>query len=160
MAAFGDIVELRLRIKDPLGSIAILSIASEDARLDLGSPSRQTAYLQLDTGTYHVFDADAEAWEPCDLLLSDARLGIFIDLYGAALAAPKAIKDITAELGQRLYVARTQDGAGSTDYQDLATMLAFYRGLAESMTEDVAKDAGTSTGRYLRMRRPCVGGGM
>jgi hypothetical protein len=160
MATWDDLKELRLRIKDPLGAIDLASVADEAARLAVTSPARQTAYLQADTGVYYVYDSDLAAWEAKDLLLSDARLGVLIDLYGVAPAAPRAVKDIMAELGQRLYIARTADGAGSTDYQNLTTMKDFYKDLAASMIEEVAVDAGTSTGRYLRMRSPHIGGGM
>jgi hypothetical protein len=160
MATWTDISALRLRIKDPPGAIALLSVANEAARLAVTSPARQTAYLQADTGVYYLFDADLAAWEPQDLLLSDTTLGTLVDLYGLGFAAPRAVKSIMAELGRKLYIARTSDGAGSTDYQNLTTMKDFYRDLAASMEEEVAIDAGTSTGRYLRMRRPSIGGGM
>jgi hypothetical protein len=160
MASWSDLSELRLRIKDPLGAIALLSVANEAARLAITAPARQTAYLQADAGVYYLFDSELASWDAQDLLLSDSRLSVLIDLYGVAKAAPRAVKDIMAELGRKLYIARTSDGAGSTDYQNLTTMKDFYKDLAASMEEEVAVDAGTSTGRYLRMRRPSVGGGM
>jgi len=160
MAVFADIAELRLRIKDPLGAIAILSVADATARLAITTPARQTAYKQLDTGDYWVYDADLAAWEAKDLLLSDATLGTFIDLYGVAAAAPKAIKNIIAGLGQQLAIARTTDGAGATDYQNLATMYRFYKDLIATMEEEVAADAGVSQGRYARTRRRPIAGGM
>jgi|WetSurMetagenome_2_1015567.scaffolds.fasta_scaffold257550_2 hypothetical protein len=160
MAVFADIVELRLRIKDPLGAIAILSVADVATRQALANPAPQTAYKQLDTGIYYTYDADLAEWEAKKLLISDTRIGVLIDLVGVAAAAPKAIKDIMAELGQRLYVARTQDGAGSTDYQNLSTMKNFYQELAASMEQEVAKDDGESQGRMLRIRRSHIAGGM
>lgn len=160
MATWEDTVELRLRIKDPLGAIAIASVADESDRTSLDAPARQTAYKQLDTGEYWTYDADVAAWEPVDLLISDSRIGALIDLYGIASAAPRVVKDIMAELGRRLFVTRTQDGAGSTDYQNLSSMKEFYKDLAASMEETAAVEAGVSTGRYLRMHRPCIAGGM
>ena len=160
MAAFSDIVELRLKIKDPLGVIAITSVANEDAREDIEEPIRQTAYKQLDTGAYYIYDSELSAWEAIDLLISDNRIGTLIDLYGIAKSCAKVVKDIMAELGRRLYVARTSDGAGSTDYQNLTTMRELYKALAETFEEEASESAGTSTGRYLKMTRPCVGGGM
>jgi hypothetical protein len=160
MAVFADIVELRLRIKDPLGVIAIVSVADEAARHAVTTLARQTAYLQADTGVYYVYDGDTAAWEAQDLLLSDTRIGTLIDLYGVLGAASRCVKDIMAELGQRLYIARTADGAGSTDYASIRDMYQFYKDLAASMIEEGAVDAGVSTGRYLRMRRPRIGGGM
>ena len=159
MAVFADIVELRLRIKDPLGFIAILSVANEAARLALAAPARQTAYKQLDTEVYYTYDEELEAWEAKDLLLSDARLGVLFDLRGA-LAASYAIKTIMAELGQRMTIASSSDGAGSTSYTSLRDMYQFYKDLAASMVEELAVATGTSTGRYLRTRRPSIGGGM
>jgi hypothetical protein len=160
MATWTDLKELRLRIKDPLGAIALETVANEAARLAITSPARQTAYQQADTGAYYVYDSDLSAWEAKDLLLSDSRLGVLIDVWGVALAAPRAVKDIMAELGQRLYIARTADGAGSTDYQNLTTMKDFYKDLAASMVEQAAVDTGTSTGRMFHMRSPHIGGGM
>lgn len=160
MAVFADTVELRLRIKDPLGAIAILSVATEAARLAVTSPARQTAYLQADTGVYYVYDSDLAAWEAKDLLISDARINTLIDLYGVAASSPRVIKDIIAELGRRLYIARTADGAGSTDYQSLRDLHQFYKDLVATMEEEVAADAGASTGLYGHIRRPHIGGGM
>jgi hypothetical protein len=160
MATWADTVELRLRIKDPLGAIAILSVANEAARLAVTNPARQTAYLQADMGTYYFYDESLAAWEPVDLLLSDTRINVLIDLYGVALAAPRAVNDIKAELGQKIAIARTADGAASTDYTSLKDMYQFYKDLAASMVEEVAVDAGTSTGRMFCMRRPSIGGGM
>jgi hypothetical protein len=158
MAVFADISELRLRIKDPLGVIAFLSVADKAALYAVAAPARQTAYLQIDTGDYHIYEGGA--WEPQDLLLSDMRLGLLIDLYGIAGAAPRAIKEIKAELGRRLYVAQISDGAGSTIYQNLTTMRAFYDDLIATFEQAAEKDAGTSCGRYLRIRHPHIGGGM
>ena len=160
MAAFTDIVELRLKIKDPLGVIAILSVADETARLAITSPGRQTAYKQLDTGTYYIYDTDLASWEALDLLISDARIETLIDLYGIAKSCARVVKDIMAELGQKLYISRTQDGAGSTQYQSLHDLYEFYKALSGTFEEEASEDAGTSTGRYLRMRKPCIGGGM
>lgn len=160
MASFADIVELRLRIKDPLGVIAILSVADAEARLAVTPPARQTAYKQLDSGDYYVYDEDLAAWKPEDLLLSDARLGVLVDLYGVAKAAPRVVKEIMAELGRRLYIAQTQEGIHTTVYQNLSTMKSYYKDLAATMEEDNAKDEGTSTGRYFRTRDPIIGGGM
>jgi hypothetical protein len=161
MANWADLVELRLRIKDPLGVIAILSVADEATRLAVTAPARQTAYLQADTGVYYTWDEGLKEWEARDLLLSDTRIGVLIDLYGLAKAAPKAVKDIIPELGHRLaYIARTQDGANSTDFVNLSTMHNFYKDLAKSMEEEVAKDEGASTGRMFRTRDPSIGGGM
>lgn len=160
MALQTDITELRLRIKDPLGVIAIVSVADATARLAVTAPARQTAYKQLDTGDYWTYDAELAAWAAEDVLLSDTRLGLLIDLYGVAASAPRVIKEIAAELGRRLYIAQTQDGAGSTTYQNLSTMKSFYKDLAATFEEEVAKDAGTSTGRYFRTHRPHIAGGM
>jgi hypothetical protein len=160
MAEFTDIVELRLKIKDPLGVISITSVADETARIAITSPGRQTAYKQLDTGEYYLYDIDLTTWEALDLLISDTRIGTLIDLYGIAKSCSRVVKDIMAELGLRLYVARTSDGAGSTDYQNLTTMREFYKSLAETFEDEAKEDAGTSTGRYIKMLRPCIGGGM
>lgn len=160
MAVWADTVELRLRIKDPLGVIAITSVADAAARIAVTYPARQTAYKQLDTGDYWIYDADLLAWEAVNLLLSDTRIGILIDLLGVAAAAPRAIKDIMAELAPKLYIAKTSDGAGSTDYQNLTTMMNAYKAIAASLEEVAAADAGTSGGRYFRIRRPHIGGGM
>jgi hypothetical protein len=160
MAAWADIVELRLRIKDPLGVIAIEAVADEAARIAVSIPARQTAYLQTDTGVYYEYDAELATWEPCDLLVSDTRIGLKIDLYGIALAAPRVVRDIMAELGQKLAIVSRSAGADKTQYQTIGDMIAFYKALVASMEEDAARDTGTSSGGYFRTRRPSVAGGM
>jgi hypothetical protein len=160
MAIQSDIFELRLRVKDPLGFIALVSVADEAARLAVSAPARQTAYLQADTGAYYEYDAELAAWKAVDLLVSDARIGLKIDLYGLALAAPRVVRDIMSELGQKIAIVSRTAGADKTQYQTLGDMMAFYKTLAASMEDDAAKDAGMSTGGYFRTRRPSVAGGM
>jgi len=160
MALQTDITELRLRIKDPLGVIAIVSVADATARLAVTSPARQTTYKQLDTGDYWIYDADLAAWEAVNVLLSDTRLGLLIDLYGVVEAIPHVYKEIVRELGPRLSIVRTADGAGSTEYTNLLAMYDYYKKLTSEAEEEAAVDAGTSTGRYFRTHRPHIAGGM
>ncbi len=160
MATWEDLKELRLRICDPSGVIAIIAVADGAAISAVVDPARQTAYLQEDSGEYHIYDPDLEVWEHLDLELSDIRLETLIDLYGIDKAAPKAVKLILSAVGKRLGIARSQSGSESVAYQSISDVYAYYKALYESMEEEFSKDSGTSTGRYLRMHRPRIGGGM
>ncbi len=161
MASITDLKELRLRICDPSGVISITEVADKTAREGLTAWAKQTAYLQLDDRTYWIRDFDAAVWVQVeDLEISDARLENLIDLYGVARAAPRAVRMIMAALGKRMGIARSSSGAESLDYQTLKDTYEFYRTLAETMDGEAEKSEGTSSGRYLRMHPPCIGGGM
>lgn len=163
MATWADLKELRLRINDPSGVVALETVATAAALPATGA--LQTAYRKEDSGEYVIYDADLSTsdtpvWAHADLELADDRLDNFIDLYGIDRAAPRAIRLILAAIGKRMGLARAGHGAESMQYQTLSDTYAFYKALAESMDEEAAKDEGTSTGRYIFTRRPLVGGGM
>ncbi len=142
------------------GVIAIVSVADATARLAITSPAKQTAYQQADDDTYWIYDFDLLTWQQVDLELADVRLENLIDLYGVGRAAPKAVHLILASVGKKLGIASSSSGAESTTYQTLRDTYTFYKDLAASMEEETEKEEGTSTGRYVRMHRPCIGGGM
>jgi hypothetical protein len=160
VATWADLVELRLRICDPAGIIAIVSVADAAARVAVTTPAKQTAYQQADDDTYWIYDFDLLAWQQVELELADVRLENLIDLYGVARAAPKAVRLIIASVGKKLGIASHSGGAESTTFQTLRDTYAFYKELAASMEEETDKEEGTSTGLYARMRRPHIGGGM
>lgn len=157
--AWTDLKELRLRICDPDGVIALETVA--DAAALPSSPVAQTAYRKEDSGEYVRYDTELTSWDRLDLELSDARLQALIDTCGSvARATPRAIRLILTAVGRRLGIAKSDSGAESIQYQTLADTYAFYKGLAETFDEEAAKDEGASTGRYFRTRRPRIAGGM
>jgi hypothetical protein len=160
VAAWADLKELRLRICDPSGVIDLVSVADAAARAAVTSPAKQTAYQQADGDTYWIYDSELAAWEQVTLELADARLENLIDLYGVDATAPKAVRLIMASLGKKMGIARSQGGAETIDYQTLRDTYQFYKDLAATMEEETAKEEGTSTGRYVRMRHPHIGGDM
>ena len=159
MATWEDLKELRLRICDPFGVIAIEKVADAAALKAISFPAKQVAYLQEDSGEYYTYDSDLAAWNRPDLELSDPRLDNLIDLWGVARAAPKAVRLILGSVGKRLGILRSGHGAEQIQYQTLADTYAYYKGLAESMDEEAAKDSGASTGGFFSTRRPRIGGG-
>ena len=155
MATFAELKELRLKISDPSGVIDILSVANAAALP--ASPVRQTAYLEVDPGDYVLYDFDLLQWNSLDLKVSDTRLTALIDLWGAADSIPKAIRAIMATLGQGMQIKRITSGADSTEYLTLKDAYEYYKMLIEQYREETAEEAGTSAGRYLRIRRPGAG---
>jgi hypothetical protein len=160
VASWDDLKELRLRICDPSGVIALVSVADAATRIAVTSPARQTAYLQADTGEYWTYDLELTTWERVDLELADERLNNLIDLYAVGAAAPKAVRLIMASLGKRMGIVRSQGGAETIQYQTLKDTYDYYKALAGDMEEEVDQDSGASTGRYMRMSRPRIGGDM
>ena len=158
MAEWSDLKALRLKICDPVGIINLETVASASALPS--SPARQTAYRKEDSGEYVRYDAALAAWQDVDLETADEVLETLIDLYGVAEAAPRALKQIVASVGRKLNIARYQSGTEGTDYINLSTLYGFYKDLISSMNEENTKDEGYNVGRYLRMRRPSIGGGI
>ena len=152
MATFAELKELRLKISDPSGVIDILSVANA-AELP-AVPARQTAYLEVDTGDYVLYDFDLAEWNVLPLKISDSRLANFIDLWGTADSVTRAIRAIMATLVQAMQIKRFTSGADSTEYLTLKDAYECYKMLIEQYMQEDAQDEGTSTGRYLRMRTP------
>lgn len=158
-ATWTEIKDLRLRICDPSGVISIVAVANAAALP--ASPLRQTAYMLQDTGDYQIYDVDLATWESVNLEIADAVLDNLITLYGAAKAAPRALKAIAASVGRKLVgIARASMGAESVDFINLSTLYGFYKDLAASMEEEAKVDEGNNVGRYRRIRSPRIGGGM
>lgn len=159
MASWADLKELRLKTCDPDGFIDLETVANASA-LPV-TPKGQTAYRKEDSGEYVAYDAELLEWKSVKLEISDARMMATIDAKGSVTAAaPAIVRQIMASLGARLQVARHQGGAESTDFVNLTTIYNFYKSLAESMEQEAAVESGSSEGRYIRTRRPCIGGGM
>jgi hypothetical protein len=160
VASWADLKELRLRISDPSGVIAIETVATAAARLVVPAPAKQTAYQQADDDTYWVYDFDLLAWSQVELEIADIRIENIIDLYGLDAAAPKCLRLIMSSIGKRMGIVRSGSGAESIQYQTLKDTYDFYKAIVESMEEEVAQDTGASTGRYMRFHHPRIGGDM
>ena len=157
MATWSELQALRLKIVDPTGIVGLETVASASSLP--ASPLRQTAYRKEDTAEYVRYDFDLGAWEDIDIELADAVLNTLIDLYGVAKAAPRAIRQIVANVGRRLGIARVQAGAESVDYINLSTLYGFYKDVASAYEEETAQDEGTNVGRYIRAHHVEIGGG-
>jgi hypothetical protein len=159
MASWADLKELRLKTCDPDGYIDLDTVANV-AALPV-APKGQTAYRKEDSGDYVAYDAELLAWGPVKLEVSDARAMAMVDAYGSASrAAPYMVRQIMAGLGAKMRIARSQGGAGSTDFVNLTTLYNFYKGIIETFEVEAAVEEGASEGRYLRTKRPSIGGGM
>lgn len=106
------------------------------------------------------YDAASAAWEDVDLEIADKVLEAMIDLYGVVKAAPRALKLIVASVGRKLSIARYQSASESIDYINLSTLYGFYKDLIASLEKENEADEGYNVGRYLRLRRPNIGGGI
>lgn len=153
MATVADIFSLRLKICDPTGVISILSVS---ALPTIGLP--QTAYLLSTDSQYYVYSSALAAYEKKELLISDSTIGALIDSYGLADAVIRTFPLILANLQQKLIIAESSSGTESYKYQSLTSLIAFYKSLIAMYTKENEKDAGTSTGRFIRTHRPSVGG--
>ena len=161
MATQTQIFDLRLKIADPPGFIAFVSVADSTALPS--TPASQTAYKQLDTGEYKATEktsgATATDYDVQELRISDTKLGTLIDTYGEDSAACRAIKNIIAQLGNEMMIKKNDAGADSTEYTSLKDMLSFYKDLLSICSETASSDAGTNTGRYFTTNIPYVAGG-
>lgn len=160
MATRSEIIELRLQISDPPNVIRIYDLA---ATADLPSvPVPQTAYYVAANGIYYKTEKETGA-VPSDyafitLQLSDAALSTLIDDLGAN-AKKRALVRIASRLGGQLNIVKNTSGAESTEFIALLDLYKYYKALAADAAEETAEDEGTSTGRFVRIRRPRIAGG-
>jgi len=161
MATEVQIFDLRLKIADPAGFIAFISVANAAALP--ATPASQTAYKQLDTGEYKsttlTTGATSTDYTVEELRISDTKIGNLIDTYGEDSAVCRAIKNIIAQLGNEMMIKKNDAGADSTEYTSLKDMLDFYKNLLSICSETASSDAGTNTGRYFTTNIPDVAGG-
>jgi hypothetical protein len=151
MATFEQVKTVRLRIHDPLGFINLVEVEELP-----GTPANQTAYLITGSGVYQEYIG--EIWQSVDLEISDEQIKLLIDLHGVDWATIQAVKNIMMALGKQLGVASHTSGVESVQYQSLATLYAFYKGMLATMKEDIEVEEGVTTGRFFTTTRPVIGG--
>jgi hypothetical protein len=161
MATFTQIKALRLEISDPADCIDIVSVANAAALPS--QPANQTVYCLADTGAYvstdTVYGADSADYEPVELLLSDARIGAWLDSYTHAESIVYALKAIIKLLGAKMFVKKNEVGSEAVEFTSLKEMYDFYRGLLAQQQEDVAVADGNSTGKWGATVAPEIAGG-
>lgn len=151
MATFAQIKVIRLRTHDPLGFIDLQEVTELPTTI-----APQTAYTIADSGTYQEFRV--AAWKNIKLEISDEQIGLFVDLYGLDKAAMHVVKNIMMALGKELRLSSINSGSETVQYQNLTTTYNFYKNMLDSMKDDIAQDAGTDTGLFVRTRPAMIGG--
>lgn len=157
MATNARIFEIRLLVKDPLGYNSIVEVANAAARP--ANPAGQALYFVSDIKEYQAFEDGV--WTRQDVVLANTRLGALCDLYSDDnQVASKVINDLVSYYGQQLALAYKShnDGSESFDKQTLADFVSFYKELKASFDSETAIAAGANTGRYIRTRKPVIGG--
>ncbi len=144
-----QIIELRLRIGDPNGYIAIEQVSE----LPL-EPNEQTAY-RLSSGAYVDM-----LGERVELYLSDARLDGWINAYGIDAAECRSYTAIAALLGGRFRIVASTSGAESTEYAKLGDLYKYYRNLSDDCKERNREADSNTSGRFGATKQIYIGGGM
>ena len=156
MATQDQVFAVRLQAKDPIGVIAIVSVANVAALPT--TPKPQTLYYLEDLKEYRVHNS--VDWVNQEVKLSDLAYSAYIDAYGENQAVIRALKEIMRSLAQELYIAQHNSGAESVVFQNLTTMANFYKSIIGMAEEDDAKGDAVSTGRMFRTHKPIIGGVM
>ena len=154
MATQDQVFAVRLQTKDPIGVIAIVSVANVAALP--ATPKPQTLYYLEDVKEYRI--NNTVEWVNQEVKLSDESYAAYIDTYGESQAVIRALKEIMRSLAQELYVAQHNSGAESVVFQNLTTMANFYKTIIAMAEEDDEKEEAVSTGRMFRVRKPTIGG--
>lgn len=152
MATFAQIKEIRLKLHEPLGFINII-----EAEIELpASGVDQTLYTIKDSGIYQYWKTSA--WKTAKLNISDEQIGLLVDLYGVEKATVRVVQQIINALGQELRISRQDDGVESFQYTSLKELYEYYKGIKDSLNEEIAEEAGTNTGRSFHPCSRPVGG--
>ena len=161
MATRDEVIEVRIRIADPAGTIAIEDVATVSALPE--TPDPQTVYYVTTTGKYMKTDLESGAtvsdYYVVKLRVADAYLEQLIDTYGVDLAVCKAYSLILVQLGNELKIVKMTDGAESTEFQDIINMMNFYRQMKQDCQDQYNSDNNNSSGRMFRTRQPRIAGG-
>ena len=161
MATNTEIFNVRLRISDPPGFIQFLEVANKAALPS--DPEFQTAYLVVaDSGYYATskLTGAAEAdYELQDLLVSDIRIGLWIDAYDEDTATCKALTAIVSQLGRQLQIKKIDAGADSTEFTSLLDTLNYYKDLLALCSEEKKSNNNNNSGKMGGSKAPVIGGG-
>lgn len=161
MATIIQIQTLRIEISDPPDVIQILAVAT---LADLPTePEPQTAYYITDTKIYVTTEKAASAipsdYNVTELFLSDARLGILFDSYGADKSIYKAIVLISSKLASKLMTVKNTTGSESIEYIKLLDLYKYYENLVNTFKAEEKEKSLNNTGRFCTMKQPEIAGG-
>ncbi len=152
MATFDQIKDVRLQIADPPGFIDFLEVANF-AALPV-TPVAQTGYKAVDTSTY--YGHDGTSYSALSLMVSDSRIGAWVDSFDVAGAVRKSIEAIVAQLPAQLQIVKNASGAESTEFTSLLDRQKFYRQWLADLTP---VDSTVSTGKYYKTVAAEIAGG-
>lgn len=157
MATRAQIVELRLTVNDPVNYINIVDVATI-ASLP-ASPEAFTAYHVAENGGYYstilATGAVPGDYTLQNIIMSDARISAIIDTSGIAGAEIAFYRMAVRKLGAQLVLVKNTDGAESSEYQRIDSMVLYYK----SLIGDVESVVGANTGRWFVTNTPAIGGG-
>ena len=151
MATFADVKSVRLKIKDPLGFINLLEVATLPE-----TAASQTAYTITDSGIYQEYKSGA--WKNINIEISDAQIITYVNLYGVDKAVIQCVKEILMSIGKNMGIVSTSSGTESVQYQSLDAIYTFYKGILSTLKDDINENAGTNTGLFIRITPPDIGG--
>jgi len=151
MATFADVKSVRLKIKDPLGFINLLEVATLPE-----TAASQTAYTITDSGIYQEYKSGA--WKNINIEISDAQIITYVNLYGVDKAVIQCVKEILMSIGKNMGIVSTSSGTESVQYQSLDAIYTFYKGILSTLKDDINENAGTNTGLFIRTTPPDIGG--
>jgi hypothetical protein len=157
MATFTQIKAVRLTINDPADFIDIISV---DSVADLpASTGSRIAYYLVDTGEYKSWNGTA--WvDIADMEISDSRIGPWLDSFSESGAIIRGFDAIIQRLGQRLQMSKNSDGAESTEYTSLDSMLKYYRQIKADYITLANSEVKQDTGLYGHIADVEISGGL
>ena len=147
---------VRLKLMDPQGIIN-LDHAATYAALPI-APYSQYGYRDDATGIYYRRDVALSTWEALSLRIADETLNDLIDEYGIKGAVKHAIPPIMAVVLNEMSIVQLSSGTETTQYQSIASIYQFYKGLQAMYAEEAEEEVGYSTGRMIHTRKPVIGG--
>jgi len=115
-------------------------------------PDTQAGYYIASLGNYQRFNDRKNAWERLATSLSDIHIAEVLQEMGPA-RGPIALIDFII-MGLQTGAVSFKAGAESVSMPSLGDMLEFYREKKKILMDQ----AGLSTGRTMRSRRPVIGG--
>jgi hypothetical protein len=156
MATFAEIKAVRLTLNDPADFIDLKSVATS-ADLPVSAP-KNVAYKIIDYDSYVYFNV---TWINLDdMQISDSRISDWIDVYQVSGAVIRGFDAIIQRLGQKLQMSKNSDGAESTEYTSLDSMLKYYRQIKSDYAALTASEVKQDTGIYGHISDKEISGGL
>jgi hypothetical protein len=111
----------------------------------------------LGDGVYRVWAKDT--WIVLDTKFTDAGIEDMLAVAGEPIRAACLLIDrLIARMQPDDYITSGNAGGQSVSFLSLADMLAFYRGIKESLLAEAARLSGLGTGGFFRTKKRPVGG--